>query len=94
MFLGFAVKMQIRLPEDKLCRIEELILGWEKKKFCTKHELDSLIGQLQPGRSFLCRMIILSKVRHKSWHHIRIVPPLEQIYPGGEHFLGHGMGSP
>ena len=44
-----------------------------------KHELDSLIGQLQhasnvvkPGRSFLRRMTILAKVVVKPWHHIRI----------------------
>ena len=44
------------------------------KKSCTKRELDSLIGQLQhtcavvkAGRSFLRRIIELSKIAHKPW---------------------------
>ena len=81
-FLGFeldTVQGQIRLPRDKLLRLEALVQQWEGKHSCSKHELDSLIGQLhhdstvvRPGRSFLRRMITLSKVATKPWHHIRI----------------------
>ena len=81
-YLGFELdttKGEIRLPEEKLQRLETLLQSWEGKKSCTKHELDSLIGQLQhatnvvkPGRSFLRRMIVLAKLAKKPWHHIRI----------------------
>ena len=58
-FLGFEldiVKMQIRLPEEKKKhKMEKLILGWEKKKSCTKHQLDSLIGQLQHASAVVMR---------------------------------------
>ena len=39
--------MIVRLPAEKLARYESLISEWVQKKSCTKHELDSLIGQLQ-----------------------------------------------
>ena len=81
-YLGFELDTQqgeIRLPREKLQRIEALLQGWGTKRSCTKHELDSLIGLLQhastvvkPGRSFLRRMIVLAKAASKPWHHIRI----------------------
>ena len=81
-YLGFeldTIKGEIRLPEEKLQRLETLLQSWEDKKSCTKHELDSLIGQLQhatnvikPDRSFLRRMFVLAKLAKKPWHHIRI----------------------
>ena len=74
-YLGFeldTIKGEIRLPEEKLQGLETLLQSWEGKKSCTKHELDSLIGQLQhatnvikPGRSFLRRMIVLAKLAKK-----------------------------
>ena len=74
-YLGFeldTVKCEIRIPEEKLQQLETLLQSWEGKKSCTKHELDSLIGQLQhatnvikPGRSFLRRMIVLAKLAKK-----------------------------
>ena len=39
--------MCFRRPEEKLQQLETLLQSWEGKKSCTKHELDSLIGQLQ-----------------------------------------------
>ena len=81
-YIGFeldTVNMIVRLPAEKLARYESLISEWVQKKSCTKHELDSLIGQLhhaaavvKPGRSFLRRMIVLSKVATKPWHHLRL----------------------
>ena len=72
-FLGIEMditNMQLRLPREKLDRLYQLIMEWSIKKSCTKRELDSLIGQLQhacavvkAGRSFLRRMIELSKNR-------------------------------
>ena len=62
--------MQLRLPEDKLVRLQQSIAAWRTRKCCTKRDLLSLIGTLQhaakvvrPGRAFIRRMIDLSMVR-------------------------------
>ena len=81
-FLGIVldtIKREIRLPEDKLVRLKDMLQRWEHKKSCTKRELLSLIGHLQhackvvrPGRTFLRRMIELSTVGKQLHHHIRL----------------------
>ena len=70
-FLGILIdtlKMEMRLPTEKLERLKQLIDQWDSRKHCLKRELESLIGQLhhastvvKPGRSFLRRMIELDK---------------------------------
>ena len=57
---------QLRLPADKLNRLNTLLSEWGDKKACTRKELESLIGLLnhackvvRSGRSFLRRMIDL-----------------------------------
>ncbi len=60
----------VLLPAPKLDRLRREILRWEGRKSCTKRELLSIIGLLQhsvikPGRSFLRRMIELSKCVHE-----------------------------
>ena len=79
-YLGFeldSILMQVRLPAQTLAQLIALLESWEGKKACTKHELDSLIGNLQhvtavvgPGCSFLWRMIQLAK---------RVVNPKEVL---------------
>ena len=69
-YLGILIdvtRMEIRLPEDKLEKIRELIKAWLRKQTCYKRELLSLIGLLsfackvvKPGRIFLRRLINLS----------------------------------
>ena len=81
-FLGIlldTVKLELRLPEEKLHRLKEMIQLWCGRKSCTKRELLSLLGHLHhacqvvaPGRSFLRRMIALSKVAKQLHHHIRL----------------------
>ena len=81
-FLGIEMdteKMELRLPQDKLERLQRTILQWRSKQSCTKRELLSIIGQLQhackvvrPGRTFLRRMIELSTVAKELYHHIRL----------------------
>ena len=81
-YLGFrldTVEMSVALPKEKLEALSALIKSWLSKKSCTKHELDSLIGKLQhasavikAGRSFLRRMIILSKSRQSPSHPLRL----------------------
>ena len=81
-FLGLQLdtdRMEIRLPEDKLSRLRQSLEEWKQKRSCTKRELLSLLGVLhhackvvRPGRSFLRRMIELSKVVKLLHHHIRL----------------------
>ena len=66
-YVGFfdTIKMTISLPKEKQNRPTDVIQSWSNRKGCTKHDLDSLIGQLhdsaKPGRSFLRRMLVLVK---------------------------------
>ena len=81
-FLGIVldtVRLELRLPTEKLIRLKAVLEGWSNKKSCTKRELLSLIGQLQhackvvrPGRTFLRQMIDLSAVAKQLHHHIRL----------------------
>ena len=81
-FLGFIIdttSMEIRLPDEKLSRIKQMIYSWRSKKSCTKRTLLSLIGNLQhassvvrPGRTFLRRMIDLSKRQVHMDGHLRL----------------------
>ena len=70
MFLGLeldSIKLEIRLPESKLRRLQLLLKEWEGKRAGKKRDLLSLIGYLhhaskvvRQGRSFLRRLINLS----------------------------------
>ena len=65
-FLGIemdTIRMEARLPQDKLTRIKEQLSTWLGKKKATKREILSLVGSLQhaskivqPGRTFTARM--------------------------------------
>ena len=55
--------MEIRLPPDKLARIQELLKTWLPRKKANKRQILSLVGTLQhatkvvrPGRSSVSRM--------------------------------------
>lgn len=81
-FLGIildSIKMELRLPQDKLCRIRAMVNRWSQRKVCTKRELLSLIGHLshackviKPGRPFLRRLIELSTRAQELHHHLRL----------------------
>ena len=81
-FLGIeldSVNQTARLPRYKLDRLLALLQSWRPKRSCTRRELESLIGSLhhacrvvQPGRTFLRRMIdLLCCFRHAN-HPIRL----------------------
>ena len=65
-FLGIlldTMRMEARLPAEKLIRIQATIQEWLRKKSATKREFLSLVGLLQhaakvvrPGRTFVSRM--------------------------------------
>ena len=81
-FLGIhidSVSGTLSLPPEKLARLKGLITAWRTRKCCKKHELQSLIGQLQhacrivrAGRTFLRRMIDLSTVPRELDHWVRL----------------------
>ena len=82
-FLGIildAVRMEARLPDDKLLKARALFLEFTRKQKVTLKELQSLVGVLNfacsvvvvPGRAFLRRLIDLTMGCFKPHHHIRL----------------------
>ena len=81
-FLGIVIDTiaaELRLPQEKLRRLCQLVREWLHKKRCTKRELLSIAGQLQhaatvvrPGRTFLRRLFDLSSTVAKLDHHIKL----------------------
>ena len=81
-FLGIIIDTllgQLRLPDDKLQRLMQVVSEWLSRKVCTRRELESLIGTLQhackvvrPGRSFLRRAISLLSIAKCPHHHVRL----------------------
>lgn len=78
-FLGIeidTVKCEVRLPEDKLTSLKEVLSRFMCKRTATLQELQSLIGLLNfacavvpRGRSFLRRIINLTRGIQKPHHH-------------------------
>ena len=102
-FLGIeidTIKQELRLPEEKLHRLLNLISEWENKKSCTRRELESLIGTLQhagtvilPGRSFMRRIISLLSIAKQRHHHIRLNKDFRSDLHWWKTFAAHWNGS-
>ena len=81
-FLGIeldSVAQEVRLPVEKLRRLRETLLRFERKRNASKHEMQVLIGILshaatvvRPGRLFLRRLIDASKIPRLPFHRTRI----------------------
>lgn len=81
-FLGIeidTIRMALRLPDDKLKQLQQILAQWRGKKACRKKELQSIIGSLshackvvRPGRTFIRRLIDLLSVAKRPHHHIRL----------------------
>ena len=81
-FMGIVLdstRMEDRLPEDKLPRISQLLDFFSACRSFRLVDLQSLIGTLQfarkvmvPGRTFLQRMINLTRGVPSRFHHIRL----------------------
>ena len=77
-FLGIELdsdKMEMRLPQEKLERLQGSIDWWLTRESVTKKQLQSIVGQLsdaavvvRPGRTFLRSLIETSKVPKKQNH--------------------------
>ena len=97
-FMGIVldtIKMQARLPPDKIERIWASFEQFEQKKSCTLKQLRSLIGTLNfackvvpPGRSFLQRMIALTWNVAKQ-HHIKLSAGFFQDLKMWKEFISH-----
>ena len=81
-FMGIeldSTRMEARLPDDKLQRTRDLLTSFTNRRSVRLVELQSLIGTLQfackavvPGRTFLQRMINLTRGVPSRFHHIRL----------------------
>lgn len=81
-FLGIeldTVNEEVRLPQDKLLRLQSSLATWGQRKNATKHQLQSLLGQLnhaasvvRPGRTFLRHIIDTMKIPRQSWQRVRL----------------------
>ena len=81
-FMGIildTVKMQARLPADKIAHLQGIFEQFQNRRSCTLKELQSLIGTLNfackvvpPGRPFLQRMIALTRNVKQQHHFIKL----------------------
>ena len=81
-FMGVVLdsnRMEARLPEDKLARIWQLLESFTDPRSACLLDLQSLIGTLQfacrvvvPGRTFLQRIINLTRGVKNRYHHVRL----------------------
>ncbi|KAL9974355.1 hypothetical protein ACROYT_G011379 [Oculina patagonica] len=81
-FMGIvldSVRMEARLPDDKLVRIKDMLQSFTQRRSARLVELQSLIGTLQfackvvvPGRTFLQRVINLTRGVSSRFHHVRL----------------------
>lgn len=79
-FLGIildSIKMEIRLPQEKLSQLKQLIQSWLVCRKAQKRELLSLIGHLAhaakivpPGRTFIRRMLDVAHSKTQLHHWI------------------------
>ena len=74
-----SIEQSARLPAEKLATLQELIQSWRSRRWCTRRQLESLIGHLHhaakvvwPGRTFLRRMIDLLCCFRTRDHPIRL----------------------
>ena len=81
-FMGIildSVRMEARLPDDKVKRIQTSLTSFKSSKSCTLRELQALIGSLNfacrvvpPERAFLQPMIELTRKVFQPHHHIKL----------------------
>ena len=81
-FLGIeidSVEQVLRLPREKLARLQSLLQVWSRRRAASKHELQVLLGHLnhaaavvRPGRSFLRELISAMKRLRRADHIVRL----------------------
>lgn len=105
-FLGIevdTVRLELRLPVEKLRRLQALLKRWVNYKCCKKKELESLVGHLhdasnviRSGRTFTRRLIdLLKSAHHRPAHSFtRLNIEARSIFYGGTLLLSNGMACP
>ena len=81
-FLGIVIDtltFELRLPDDKLSRLQGQLQSWVKKSSCRRNELESLLGHLshaatvvRPGRNFLRQLFPLLSQARDDHHYIHL----------------------
>ena len=81
-FLGIELdtkSLMVQLPAGKLTELKVLVASWLGKQFCTRRELESMVGKLQhaskvvmPGRSCLRQMFELMGGARRSQRFIQV----------------------
>ena len=81
-FLGILMDthlFELRLPADKLARIQEILRQWSGRRSCTRKELQSLLGHLShaatviiQGRTFLRQLFNLLRLDRSAHQYIRL----------------------
>lgn len=81
-FLGILIDthtFELRLPADKLARLQHTMRSWSGKRSCTRKELESLLGYLShaasvvtQGRTFLRQLFPLLSTNRAPHHYIRL----------------------
>ena len=81
-FLGILIdthRFELRLPLEKLTRLQTALQHWKKKRSCTRRELESLLGHLshaatvvRQGRTFLRQLFPLLSLNRAPHHWIRL----------------------
>ena len=91
---------ELRMPRDKLLRVQGLVRQWRARKKATKRELLSLVGLLHhaakaipAGRSFVRRLIDLSMRRPEMHHVLRLSAEVRADLLWWSLFLEHRNGS-
>ena len=91
--------MEVSIPKDKLSNMLSLLALFKTRKKCTLKELQSLIGHLNfacliivPGRTFLRRLIDLTKGTYNPYHFIRITKEARADMAAWHYFLEHFNG--
>ena len=86
-------KGSISIPQAKLRQICDTVSEWKNKKYCTKRQLQSLLGHLlyihkrvKPARYFLNRMLQLLREYHGQTR-IHLNPDFHRDLRGFEKFL-------
>ena len=102
-FLGIlvdTVQFQLRLPSDKLARLQVMVCQWLDRRSSTRRELESLTGHLahaatviRPGRIFLRPLFALIATAAKPHHYVHLNLSVRADLHWWLHFLQSWNGS-
>ena len=102
-FLGIlvdTVQFQLRLPSDKLARLQVMVLQWLDRRSSTRRELESLTGHLahaatviRPGRIFLRPLFALIATAAKPHRYVHLNISVRADLHWWLHFLQSWNGS-